>query len=69
MGCEVLASGSDAKDAKDRDMLEHAGKNTVLTGVHCFLVKSYMIAKVADAKIKEKQKSFLRLEFAVFLLK
>jgi predicted nuclease of predicted toxin-antitoxin system len=56
------------KGAKDRDIVEYAGKNGLilitqdqkpselaeLTGVPYVLVNNLMIAKVADAKIKEK---------------
>ncbi len=54
--------------AKDRDVVEYAGKHGMvlvtqdakpaelaeLTGVRCVLISSAMIAKVADAKIREK---------------
>jgi predicted nuclease of predicted toxin-antitoxin system len=56
------------KGAKDRDIVEYAGKNGLilitqdqkpselaeLTGVRCVLVNNLMIAKVADATIKQK---------------
>ena len=56
------------KGAKDRDVVEYAGKHGMvlvtqdqksselaeLMCVRCVLVSSVMIAKVADAKIKEK---------------
>jgi predicted nuclease of predicted toxin-antitoxin system len=56
------------KAAKDKDIVEYAGKHDLilitqdqkpaelaeLTGVKCVLVSSGMIAKIADAKIKEK---------------
>ena len=56
------------KGAKDRDVVEYAGKHDMvlvtqdqkpselaeLTCVRCVLVSNAMIARVADAKIKEK---------------
>jgi predicted nuclease of predicted toxin-antitoxin system len=66
----VVLTAQDAglKSAKDRDIVEYAGKHGLvlvtqdqkpaelaeLTGVKCVLVSSGMIAKIADAKIKEK---------------
>jgi predicted nuclease of predicted toxin-antitoxin system len=69
LGYEVLtAQEAGLKSAKDRDVVEYAGKHDLvlvtqdqkpaelaeLTGVKCVLVSSGMIAKIADAKIKEK---------------
>jgi predicted nuclease of predicted toxin-antitoxin system len=69
LGYEVLtAQEAGLKSAKDRDIVEYAGKHDLvlvtqdqkpaelaeLTGVKCVLVSSGMIAKIADAKIKEK---------------
>lgn len=56
------------KGIKDKDLVEYARKNGMLlitqdqkpaelaelTGVPCVLINSALIAKVADAKIKEK---------------
>jgi predicted nuclease of predicted toxin-antitoxin system len=56
------------KAAKDKDVVEYARKNGLvlvtqdpkpaelaeLTGVRCVLISNAMIAKIADAKIKEK---------------
>ena len=69
LGYEVLtAQDAGLKGAKDKEIVEFAGKNDLLlvtqdpkpaelaeiTGVKYVLVSSGMIAKVADAKIKEK---------------
>jgi predicted nuclease of predicted toxin-antitoxin system len=69
LGYEVLtAQEAGLKGAKDRDVVEYAGKHGLilvtqdqkpaelaeLTGVKCILISSVMIAKIADARIKEK---------------
>ena len=69
LGYEVLtAQKAGLKAAKDRDIVEYAGKHGLilvtqdqkpaelaeLTGVKCVLISNAMIAKVADAKIKEQ---------------
>jgi predicted nuclease of predicted toxin-antitoxin system len=69
LGYEVLtAQEAGLKAAKDRDIVEYAGKHGLilvtqdqkpaelaeLTGVKCVLISNAMIAKVADAKIKEQ---------------
>jgi predicted nuclease of predicted toxin-antitoxin system len=69
LGYEVLtAQDVGLKAAKDRDIVEYTGKHDLilvtqdqkpaelaeLTGAKCVLISSAMIAKVADAKIKEK---------------
>jgi predicted nuclease of predicted toxin-antitoxin system len=69
LGYEVLtAQEAGLKSAKDRDVVEYAGRHGLvlvtqdqkpaelaeLTGVKCVLISSGMIAKIADAKIKEK---------------
>jgi predicted nuclease of predicted toxin-antitoxin system len=69
LGYEVLtAQEAGLKAAKDRDVVEYAGKRGLilvtqdqkpaeladLTGVKCVLISNAMIAKVADAKIKEQ---------------
>jgi predicted nuclease of predicted toxin-antitoxin system len=69
LGYEVLtAQETGLKGTKDRDIVEYAGRNGLvlvtqdqkpaelaeLTGVKCVLISSGMIAKIADAKIKEK---------------
>ena len=69
LGYQVLtAQEAGLKGVKDREIVEYAGKNDLLlvtqdakpaelaelTGVKCILVSNAMIAKVADAKIKEK---------------
>jgi predicted nuclease of predicted toxin-antitoxin system len=69
LGYEVLtAQEAGLKSAKDRDIVEYAGKYGLvlvtqdqkpaelaeLTGVKYVLVSNGMIAKIADAKIKEK---------------
>jgi predicted nuclease of predicted toxin-antitoxin system len=72
LGYEVLtAQEAGLQGAKDRDIVEYAGKHGLvlvtqdqkpselaeLLGVRCVLVNGAMIAKVADAKIKEKYMS------------
>jgi predicted nuclease of predicted toxin-antitoxin system len=69
LGYEVLtAQEAGLKSAKDRDIVEYAEKNSLilvtqdqkpaelaeLLGVKFVLISNAMIAKVADAKIKEK---------------
>jgi predicted nuclease of predicted toxin-antitoxin system len=69
LGYEVqTAQEAGLQGAKDRDVVDYAGKEGMvlvtqdlkpselaeLTGVRCVLVSNAMIAKVADAKIKEK---------------
>jgi predicted nuclease of predicted toxin-antitoxin system len=69
LGYEVqTAQEAGLQGAKDRDVVDYAGKQGMvlvtqdlkpselaeLTGVRCVLVSNAMIAKVADAKIKEK---------------
>jgi len=69
LGYEVLtAQEAGLKSAKDKDIVEYAGKHGLilmtqdqkpaelaeLTGVKCVLISNAMIAKVADAKIKER---------------
>lgn len=69
LGYEVqTAQESGLQGARDRDIVEFADKNGLvlvtqdqkpselaeLLGVRCVLVSSAMIAKVADAKIREK---------------
>ncbi len=69
LGYEVqTAQEAGLKSAKDKDIVEYAGKHDLilitqdqkpaelaeLTGVKCVLISNAMIAKVADAKIKEK---------------
>ena len=69
LGYEVLTvQEAGLKAAKDRDVVEYAGKHGLilitqdqkpaeladLTGVKCVLISNAMIAKVADAKIKEQ---------------
>jgi predicted nuclease of predicted toxin-antitoxin system len=69
LGYEVLtAQAAGLKAAKDRDIVEYAGKHGLilvtqdqkpaelaeLTGVKFILISSAMIAKIADASIKEK---------------
>jgi predicted nuclease of predicted toxin-antitoxin system len=69
LGYEVLtAQEAGLKSAKDRDVVEYAGRHGLvlvtqdqkpaelaeLMGVKCVLISSGMIAKIADAKIKEK---------------
>jgi predicted nuclease of predicted toxin-antitoxin system len=69
LGYEVLtAQEAGLRSAKDRDVVEYAGKNDLLLitqdqksaelselmGVKCVLVSNALIAKIADSKIKEK---------------
>ena len=69
LGYEVLtAQEAGLRRAKDRDVVEYAGKNDLLLitqdqksaelselmGVKCVLVSNALIAKMADSKIKEK---------------
>ena len=69
LGYEVLtAQEAGLKSAKDRDIVEYAGKHDLilitqdpkpaeladLTGVKCVLISNAMIAKIAHMKIKEK---------------
>jgi len=69
LGYEVsTAKEAGLKSAKDKDIVEYAGKHGLilvtqdqkpaelaeLTGVKCVLISNAMIAKVADAKIKER---------------
>ena len=69
LGYEVLtAQEAGLKGAKDRDVVEYAGNNGLilvtqdqkpaelanLKVVKCVLISNAMIAKVADAKIKEQ---------------
>jgi predicted nuclease of predicted toxin-antitoxin system len=69
LGYEVLtAQAAGLKAAKDRDIVEYAGKHGLilvtqdqkpaelaeLTGVKFILISSAMIVKIADASIKEK---------------
>jgi predicted nuclease of predicted toxin-antitoxin system len=60
--------------AKDKDIIEYAKKNNLLlitqdqksadlaelTGVKCVLISNAMIAKIADAKIREKYPNIKR---------
>ena len=64
----ITAQEAGLKAAKDRDVVEYAGKHGLilvtqdqkpaeladLTGVKYVLISNGMIAKIADAKIKEK---------------
>jgi predicted nuclease of predicted toxin-antitoxin system len=69
LGWEVLTIQEiDLKGAKDKDIIEYARKNNLLlvtqdqkpaeladlTGVKSVLISNAMIAKIADARIKEK---------------
>ena len=69
LGYEVLtAQEAGLQGAKDRDVVEYAGRHGLvlvtqdqkpaelaeLAGVKCILISSGMIARIADAKIKEK---------------
>jgi predicted nuclease of predicted toxin-antitoxin system len=69
LGYEVLtAQEAGLQGAKDRDVVEYAARHGLvlvtqdqkpaelaeLTGVRCVLISSAMIARIADAKIKEK---------------
>jgi predicted nuclease of predicted toxin-antitoxin system len=72
LGWQVLtAQEAGLKGAKDKDIVEYAKTNCLLlvtqdqkpadlaelTGVKCVLISSAMIAKIADAKIREKYPS------------
>jgi predicted nuclease of predicted toxin-antitoxin system len=72
LGYEVLtAQEAGLKAAKDKDVVEYAGKHgfilvtqdqkpaelAELTDVKYILISNLMIAKIADAKIKEKYSS------------
>lgn len=74
LGYEVLtAQEAGLKASKDRDVVDYAGKQHLilvtqdqkpaelaeLTGVKYVMISNAMIAKIADAKIKEKY-SFLK---------
>jgi predicted nuclease of predicted toxin-antitoxin system len=69
MGYEVLtAQEAGLKAAKDREVVEYAGKHGLLLvtqdqkpaelsellGVHCVFISNLMIAKLVDQKIKEE---------------
>jgi predicted nuclease of predicted toxin-antitoxin system len=69
LGYEVVtAQEAGLKSAKDRTVVEYAGKNDLilvtqdqkpaelaeLTGVKCVLISNAMIAKIADSEIKAK---------------
>jgi predicted nuclease of predicted toxin-antitoxin system len=69
LGYEVLtAQEAGLKSAKDRTVVEYAGKNDLilitqdqkpaelaeLSGVKCVLISNAMIAKIADSEIKAK---------------
>jgi predicted nuclease of predicted toxin-antitoxin system len=69
LGYEVLtAQEAGLKGAKDKDVVEYAGKHGLvivtqdqkpaelaeLTGVKYVMISNAMIAKIADAKLKEK---------------
>jgi predicted nuclease of predicted toxin-antitoxin system len=71
LGYEVLtAQEAGLKAAKDKDIVEYAGKHNLLivtqdqkpaelaelTGVKYVLISNALIAKIADEKIKEKYK-------------
>jgi predicted nuclease of predicted toxin-antitoxin system len=71
LGYEVLtAQEAGLKAAKDKDVVEYAGKHDLLvvtqdqkpaelaelTGVKYVLISNALIAKIADEKIKEKYK-------------
>ena len=68
LGYQVLtAQEAGLKSAKDREVVEYAGKNTLvlitqdqnpaelaeLSGVKCVFISNLMIAKLADEKIKQ----------------
>ena len=68
LGYNVLtAQEASLKSAKDRDIVEHAGKNNLilvtqdqkpaelaeLLGVRCVFITNLMIAKLVDEKIKQ----------------
>jgi len=72
LGYEVLtAQEAGLKSAKDKDVVEYAGKHGLilvtqdhkpaelaeLTNVNYVMISNAMIAKIADAKIKEKYPS------------
>jgi uncharacterized protein YaaN involved in tellurite resistance len=56
----ITAQEAGLKAAKDKDIADYAGKDQKpaeladLTGVKYVLISNAMIAKIADAKIKEK---------------
>ena len=69
LGWEVLTvQDAGLQGAKDKDIVEYAKNNNLLlvtqdqkpadladlTGVKCVLISNAMIAKIADAKIREK---------------
>lgn len=69
LGWEVLtAQGAGLKGASDKSIVDYARENALLlitqdqkpadlaelTGVKCVLISNAMIAKIADAKIREK---------------
>jgi predicted nuclease of predicted toxin-antitoxin system len=69
LGYKVLtAQEAGLKGASDKDVVDYAGKHGLilitqdqkpadlaeLTGVKCILISNAMIAKVADARIREK---------------
>ncbi|MCP8305154.1 MAG: DUF5615 family PIN-like protein [archaeon] len=69
LGWEVLTvQEAGLQGAKDKDIIEYAKKNDLLlvtqdqkpadladlTGVKCILISNAMVAKIADAKIREK---------------
>ena len=69
LGYEVLtAQEAGLKGAKDRDVVEYARRNSLLlvtqdpkpaqlaelTGVKCVMISNLMIAKIADAQIRER---------------
>jgi predicted nuclease of predicted toxin-antitoxin system len=71
LGYQVLtAQEAGLKSAKDRDVVEYAGKNNLLLvtqdqkpaglaellGVKCVFISNLMIAKIVDQKIKESFK-------------
>jgi len=70
LGYEVLtAQEAGLKSAKDREIVEYAGKNNLilvtqdqkpaelaeLLGVKCVFISNLMIARLADEKIKQLQ--------------
>jgi predicted nuclease of predicted toxin-antitoxin system len=69
LGYEVLtAQEAGLKGAKDRDVVEYARRSSLLlvtqdpkpaqlaelTGVKCVMISNLMIAKIADAQIRER---------------
>lgn len=69
LGYEVLtAQEAGLKGAKDKDVVEYARRNSLLlvtqdpkpaqlaelTGVKCVMISNLMIAKIADAQIRER---------------